>query len=439
MNVTEDTKQLQEWDKQYFWHPFTQMQTWVDSEPLIIERGEGVYLYDTEGNRYYDGVSSLWVNVIGHNHPKVNQAITEQLNQVAHTTTLGLTNVPAIKLARKLVEIAPEGLNKVFYSDSGSTAVEIAIKMAFQYWSLVGRPEKRQFITLREAYHGDTVGSVSVGGIDVFHRIFGPLLFETKAVKSPCCFYCEYKQICQRFCIQEVQKVLEEHHHEIAAMVVEPLVQGAAGMLTQSAGYLKAVRELTKKYDVLLIVDEVATGFGRTGTLFACEQQDVAPDFMTVAKGLTAGYLPLAATLTTDQIYEAFLGKEEELKTFFHGHSFTGNPVACAAALANLEIYEEEQIIEKLPPKIEAIRQALLPFQELPGVADIRQCGMMVGIDLAGQPPQTGAKVCEAVRKKGLILRPLGNVIVFLPPLVISEEQIKEILNILYETLQETL
>lgn len=436
-------------DKTYVWHPFTQMQDWVASKQLVIAAGEGIKLIDTDGKAYYDGVSSLWLNVHGHRKAAIDQAIIDQLGKIAHTTMLGLANIPAAELAEQLVKIAPPGLTRVFYSDSGSTAVEIAVKMAYQYWQLKGQTQKKKFITLTNAYHGDTVGSVSVGGIDLFHRIFAPLLFETVHAPSPSCFHCalgDSPAACGFACVAAVEKLLADHHGEIAAMVVEPLVQGAAGMLVQPPGYLRRVRELTRRYGVLLIVDEVATGFGRTGRMFACEHEGVSPDLMTMAKGITGGYLPLAATLTTDEIYNAFLGPVEAQKTFFHGHSYTGNPLACAAALANLRIFRDEQVIENLGPKIEAARRKLAAFWQLAAVADIRQCGLMIGIELMQDkaakqpyPPawRMGHRVCMKTREYGLIIRPLGDVVVFMPPLASTVEEIEKMLEIIYQAIAE--
>jgi adenosylmethionine-8-amino-7-oxononanoate aminotransferase len=436
-------------DKTYVWHPFTQMQDWVENPQLVIAAGEGIKLVDTDGKSYYDGVSSLWLNVHGHRKDAIDQAIIKQLGKIAHTTMLGLASVPAAELAEKLVQIVPSGLKKVFYSDSGSTAVEIAVKMAYQYWQLKGNTKKQKFVTLTNAYHGDTVGSVSVGGIDLFHRIFGPLLFETIHAPSPCCYYCalgEEPEQCGLACTKEVEKILAEQHGEIAAMVVEPLVQGAAGMLTQPPGYLRRIRELTKQYNVLLIVDEVATGFGRTGKMFACEHEGVSPDIMTMAKGITAGYLPLAATLTTEEVYNAFLGDRASQKTFFHGHSYTGNALACAAALANLEVFKEEQVIEGLQAKIAAAKSKLAAFWQLTAVGDIRQCGLMIGVELMANRQAktpfpadqlTGHQVCMLAREYGLIIRPLGDVIVFMPPLASTVSEIEVMLDIIYRCIQE--
>ncbi|EGO64538.1 adenosylmethionine--8-amino-7-oxononanoate transaminase [Acetonema longum] len=432
-------------DKDYIWHPFTQMQDWVKEEQLVIAAGEGIKLIDTQGREYFDGVSSLWLNVHGHRKQAIDQAIIGQLDKIAHSTMLGLANVPSAELAEQLVAIAPAGLARVFYSDSGSTAVEIAVKMAYQYWQLKGRKQKKQFVTLTNAYHGDTIGSVSVGGIDLFHRIFQPLLFQTIHAPSPSCYHCtlgDNPQQCGMACAQRLHDILAERHDEIAAVVVEPLVQGAAGILTQPEGFLRRLRQWTKEYDVLLIVDEVATGFGRTGKMFACEHEGVNPDIMTMAKGITAGYLPLAATLTTAEIYNAFLGGQQEQKTFFHGHSYTGNPLACAAALANLRVFREEKVLASLPAKIAAARASLAPFREMLHVGDVRQCGLIMGIELVedkisktpyrGEGALTmGDRVCRQARRAGLIIRPLGDVIVFMPPLASTPDQIKEMLAII--------
>ncbi|WP_333594663.1 adenosylmethionine--8-amino-7-oxononanoate transaminase [Anaerospora hongkongensis] len=436
-------------DKTYVWHPFTQMQEWEENPQLVIAAGDGIRLIDTAGKSYYDGVSSLWLNVHGHRKAEIDAAIIRQLGKIAHTTLLGLASEPAAELAEQLIQIVPAGLTKVFYSDSGSTAVEIAVKMAYQYWQLKGVTQKQKFVTLANAYHGDTVGSVSVGGIDLFHRIFGPLLFETIHAPSPCCYYCTLSVQagdCQSACIGAVEDILAREHGEIAAMVVEPLVQGAAGMLTQPPGYLRRIRELTRQYNVLLIVDEVATGFGRTGKMFACEHENVTPDIMTMAKGITAGYLPLAATVATNEIYQAFLGDRASARTFFHGHSYTGNALACAAALANLEIFKEEQIIAGLADKIAAAKKKLAGFAELTAVADIRQCGLMIGIELQADklartpfPPELliGHRVSMLAREYGLIIRPLGDVVVFMPPLASTKADIEEMLDIIYRCIQE--
>lgn len=435
-------------DKQYIWHPFTQMQEWVDQPQMIIEAAEGIKLIDSEGNRYYDGVSSLWVNLHGHRHPTIDKAIVDQLGKVAHTTMLGLINEPASQLAEGLMAIVPKGLTKIFYSDDGSTAVEIAIKMAYQYWQLKGETKKQKFITLGNAYHGDTVGTVSVGGIDLFHRIFSALLFKSFQAPCPSCYHCQLSsdpETCGMLCIEEVEKILVAHHGEIAGMIVEPLVQAAAGMLTQPKGYLKKLRELTKKYNVLFLVDEVATGFGRTGKMFACDHEEVSPDLMMVAKGITGGYLPLAATFMTDEIYNAFLGDAQQ-RTFFHGHSYTGNPLCCAAGLGNLQIFKEEKVIEGLVPKIEAARTSLATFKQLRHVGEVRQQGLIMGIELMEDKEKKipfpwkmamGAQVCKKARDYGLIIRPIGSVVIFMPPLISTVAEIEEMIAIIYKSIKE--
>lgn len=407
------------------------MKDWQLNDQLIIAKGKGVYLYDTEGKKYIDGCSSLWVTVHGHNNQALNKAIKKQLGQVAHSTLLGLANVPAIELAEKLVALAPKGLHKVFYSDSGSTAVEIALKIAFQFQQQTSQKRKTKFLTLTNAYHGDTIGSVSVGGINLFHKIYKPLLFKSIKVTPGN--------------VTELEELLKARHREIAAMIVEPLVQAAAGMLIMPKGYLKAVRRLCTKYGVLLIIDEVATGFGRTGKMFACEHEEVTPDLMCVAKGITGGYLPLAATLATDRIYNAFLGQVEENKTFFHGHTYTGNPLACAAALASLELFNKERLINNIQDNIALLNKELPGFFQLEHVGDIRQCGTMVGIELfedknAKRPypskTRMGHRVILEARKRGAILRPLGDIIVLMPPQSITRKELKELLAITYASIK---
>ena len=412
-------------DRDRLWHPFTQQQGWSEEEPLLIEGAEGSFLIDADGRRYIDGTSSLWCNVHGHRHPLIDAAVREQLDRVAHSTMLGLSHPGAAELAGRLVEIAPAGLARVFYSDSGSTAAEIALKIAFQYQRQRGGGGARRgsFVSLREAYHGDTIGSVSLGGIDLFHAAYGPLLFETHSAEPGDA--------------GDLERILEAHGEEVAAVIVEPLVQGAAGILVQPPGYLAAVRELCDRHGALLICDEVATGFGRTGTMFACEQEGVAPDILCLAKGITGGYLPLAATLTTEPIYEAFLGAPEEQRTFFHGHTYTGNPLACAAALANLDVFESERTIERLQPKIVLLGELLGEIAALPEVAEVRSHGFMVGIDLGEHDPalRMGHRVTLEARERGAIVRPLGDTVVLVPPLSISADELRQLLAITSESI----
>jgi adenosylmethionine-8-amino-7-oxononanoate aminotransferase len=435
-------EELQEWDKEYFWHPFTQMKVYRQEDNLIFERGQGVYLYDIYGRKYIDAISSLWCNVHGHNHPRLNEALLKQLQKVAHTTTLGSSNVPAILLAKRLVDIAPEGLSKVFYSEDGAEAVEIALKMAYHYWRNKGE-DRRVFITLSEAYHGDTVGAVSVGGIELFHGTYRDLLFNSIKLPSPY-LYCKEKYGGpDPRCKEELLKGLEEilkSREDVVAVVLESGIQAAAGMLPYPQGFMRGVRELTKKHRVLMIVDEVATGFGRTGSMFYCEQEGVSPDFMCLGKGITAGYLPLAATLTTEEVFNAFLGEFGEAKHFYHGHTYTGNNLASAVALANLDLFQEEETLKKLQPKIELLKEGLKEFTDLPHVGEVRRLGFMVGIELVkdkekGEPfpygERTGFKVATMCREKGVFLRPLGDVMVLMMPLIISEQEIEQVLDTL--------
>jgi len=419
------TRRLKQWDKEYIWHPFTQMKDWVKDEPLIIDSADGIYLKDIDGNIYMDGVSSLWVNVHGHRHTHIDEALKKQIDKLSHSTLLGLSNTPSIELARRLIAIAPQGLKKVFYSDNGSTAVEIAIKMAYQYWQNTGHKKKTSIVHLSNSYHGDTLGSVSVGGIDLFHKVYRKLIFKTVALQGH-----------GWEAVEDLEELLKIRGNSIAALVVEPLVQGAAGMLVWPEGALKKMRDLTRKHKILLIADEVATGFGRTGKMFACEHEGVVPDFL--CKGITGGYLPLAATLTTQKVYDGFLFDYKEQKTFFHGHTYTGNPLACAAALANLEVFQKDRTLARLAPKIKFLAKKLKMFYNLPSVAELRQRGFMAGIELKGRPEdRLGARVCQAVRKYGVILRPLGNVIVLMPPLSISVEELDYLLMATYSAIEE--
>ncbi len=440
---------LSELDKRFVWHPFTQMQEWNDETPLLIERATGSYLIDTEGKKYLDGVASLWVNVHGHNRREINRAITTQLEKVAHTTLLGLASPPSVTLAERLIALAPGRLGKVFYSDSGSTAVEIALKQAFQYWQLRGQTAKRRFIYLDQAYHGDTLGAVAVGGISVFHQVFGPLLPDggSRHLRAPSPQEGATPEERRDRALAGLAAILDEHAGTVAALIIEPLMQGAAGMLAQPEGYLAGVAALCRKHDVLLIADEVATGFGRTGTMFACEQEGVEPDFLCVAKGLTGGYLPLAATLATDEVYRAFLGARAEMKTFFHGHTYTGNPLACAAALASLELFQTDGTLANVSARADQLRDGLSELAgRLPWIRDVRQRGLMCGVELgtaAGEPLEptafTGARVCQAVRDYGVILRPLGDVVVLMPPLSIDEAELRQLVEAMGTAIQDIL
>lgn len=423
MNTTE----LLALDAKHVWHPFTQMQGWIEDQPLIIERSEGNWLVDTDGKRWLDGISSLWVTVHGHRKAELDAALKQQLDKVAHCTLLGQANVPSIELAAKLAALT--GLPRVFYSDSGSTSVEIAVKMAYQFWQLTGRTTKKRFVALKEAYHGDTIGSVSVGGMDLFHERFRDLLFPVERVGVDS--------------LAEIEELFAAKHDELAGFVVEPLIQGAAGMLLQRPGWLKGLEALCRKYDVLLICDEVATGFGRTGKMFAVEHEGVKPDLMCVAKGLTGGYLPLAATLASERVYRAFLGRFDEAKTFFHGHTYTGNPLACAVALANLELFEREQTLEKMKQVEAVLAEGLAELaRKSKRVREVRRRGLMIGVEIQREDgtayefgERMGFRVCLEARKHGVLLRPLGNVVVMMPPLSLTVDEAKLLLRALTASL----
>jgi len=431
------------------WHPFTQMADWMDGHPVVIERAEGNELIDTEGNRYFDGISSMWVNVHGHDHPHIVGALHAQLDRVAHSTLLGLSCTPAIELAERLVAVAPPGLTRVFYSDNGATAVEVALKIAFQYWQHRGEPQRQQFVCLQDGYHGDTLGAVAVGGIDAFHARFAPLVFDSLRATNAYCYRCPYGKVhpaCDIHCLESLEGLLATHAPRIAAVIVEPLVQGAGGMLLLPDGWLRRARELCDRFGTLLIVDEVATGFGRTGKLFACEHEGVTPDLMAIAKGLTGGFLPLAATLTTDAIFDAFLGATADGRQLFHGHSYTGNALGCAAALANLEIFEREPVLERVAQRSEQLAKRLEELRALPSVGDIRQRGLMVGIELVrdretrarfAAEDRVGHWVCMAMRSRGIILRPLGDTLVLMPPLSVRPEEVDRLVDALLLSIPE--
>jgi adenosylmethionine-8-amino-7-oxononanoate aminotransferase len=443
-----DQETLAQWDKKYIWHPFTQMEEYADTTPLIIEEGDGSYLIDVEGNRYIDGVSSLWVLVHGHGKRELVDAIEKQSNLLCHSTLLGLANTPSILLARMLVDIAPKGLTKVFYSDNGSTSVEIALKMAYQYWQQKGEKKRKKFISFTNGYHGDTIGAVSVGGIDLFHKVYRPLLFKTFKSPSPYCYRCPLKlkkESCGTACIVEFENVVMKHKDEVCAVIIEPHVQGAGGMIVHPEGFLSAIRKITKKNRLLLIADEVATGFGRTGNMFACNKENVVPDFLCVAKGITGGYLPLAATLTTDEVFSGFLGPFEASKTFFHGHTYTGNPLACSVAIENITLFEKEKTLEKMKDKVILLKKELQRSSDLPHVGEVRQEGFMVGIELVksrktkkpyAPKHKIGQKVAQEARRRGVIIRPLGDVIVLMPPLSIEEPTLKRLIDVTYESIR---
>ena len=439
---TPSTEQLRLWDRQHVWHPFTQMQDWEREEPIIIVQGDGSWLIDSDGKRYLDGVASMWTNVHGHCRPELNEALKAQVDRLEHSTLLGLASEQSIILAHRLAEITPPGLDRFFYSDNGSTAMEVAVKMAFQFQVHQGRPERNRFITFRHAYHGDTLGAVSVGGIDIYHSTFRPLLFGSIQAPSPYCYRCEMgcspPEACGMKCLAALETIMAEHAGSCAGLVIEPLVQGAGGMIVQPSGFLRGVRQLCDRYGLLMIADEVATGFGRTGRMFACDHEEVVPDIMALSKGIAAGYLPLAVTATTGKVYDAFLGDYAQLKTFFHGHTFSGNPLACAVALKSLDLFASDCLLEALQPKIALLEERLNIIAALPHVGNVRQCGLAAGIELVmdkstRQPypweHKTGIRVCLDARDHGIFSRPLGNTIVIFPPLAISLEELKLLMD----------
>lgn len=428
---------LHAWDQRHVWHAFTQMQEY---DPLLIEQGEGCWLIDTEGRRYLDGSASMWCNVHGHRHPRLDAALTKQLAQVAHTTNLGLSNPTTVEFARRLVEVAPPGLEKVFFSGDGSSAIEAALKMAFQFWRQAAspQPDRTRFIAIGEAYHGDTLGAIGVGGVDRFTALFAPLTFDAIRLPSPGgpCPRTGRQPPSLDESLAALDRLLTEHAGTVAAVIMEPLVQMAAGIYVHPPGFLRDVRDLTAKHDVLLILDEVATGFGRTGTMFACEQENVSPDFLCLAKGLTAGYLPMAATLTTARVWDAFLGTHAEQRAFFHGHTYGGNPLAAAVGIASLDIFRDERVLESLPPKIACLQRFVGRLASHEHVGAVRQCGLVTGIELvadkaAGRPfpwqEKRGTQACLAARKYGAILRQLGDVVVIMPPLSITLDELDQL------------
>jgi adenosylmethionine-8-amino-7-oxononanoate aminotransferase len=435
-------------DLKYIWHPYTQAKDLKKMPPILIEKAKGIKLCDEKGRSYYDTISSWWCNVHGHNHPKITAAIKKQLSSLDHVLFAGFTHKPAIRLAEKLVSITPENLTRVFYSDNGSTAVETALKMSFQYWQNTGRKSKPKFLCLDLAYHGDTIGAMSVGGDTIFNRPFTPLLFESIKAPSPYCYRCplgKKRQTCRIECIKPLEEALKKNKNQIAALILEPLLMAAAGMIIYPKEYLKKAADLAKKYNVHFIADEVATGFGRTGKMFACEHADVKPDFMCLSKGITSGTLPFAATLTTEKIYNGFYDDYEKYKTFYHGHTYMANPLGCAAALASLEIFEREKTLQKIAPLASILHAALERLKPLNYVGDIRYLGMVGAVELVKdrktrRPFKPAERIGQIIYQKGLeeglILRPLGNVIYLWPPLCITQRQLKIILNKLFKILK---
>ncbi|MDD3593439.1 MAG: adenosylmethionine--8-amino-7-oxononanoate transaminase [Candidatus Gastranaerophilales bacterium] len=434
-------------DFETVWHPFTQMKELEEDKPIVIEKGEGIYLYDIDSNRYIDAVSSWWVNTLGHCNPKINKALINQVQKLEHCMFAGFTHENAVKLASELVELTDNAFTKVFYSDNGSTAVEVALKMAYQYQSQTGRAEKTKFVALKNSYHGDTLGAVSVGGVDLYHKVYKPIIFDVLQAQSPSCYRCpcsETPETCHEECFESMRNIIEENHASISSVIMEPLIQAAGGMIIYKKEYLEKLREVCDKYEIILIFDEVAVGFGRTGKLFAYQHTKVVPDIICLAKGITAGYMPLSVTLTNDKIYNAFYDDYEKNKTFYHGHSYTANALACAVAVENLRILKEDKVLESLDSKIEKFKTELAKLKDLEFVGDVRQLGMICAVELVedkiSKTPLGHDKMKRFYKnalKYGAILRPLGNVVYYLTPYIITDEQIEELCEITRKAILE--
>jgi adenosylmethionine-8-amino-7-oxononanoate aminotransferase len=444
-HMTKD--QLLELDRRHVWHPCTQEKDHEDFPPVPLARGEGVFLIDVEGKRYIDGVSSWWVNLFGHNHPRLNRALIEQAGRIAHHIFAGFTHEPAVELARRLCELAPGDLTRVFFADNGSAAVEVALKMSFQYWQQTGHSQKTRFVSLTGAYHGETIGALSVSGCELYRQIYQPVLLDTWRAQGPDCFRCPYgktRDTCSAECFEHLERLVSERHGEIAAVIVEPLIQGAAGMRIYPPVYLRKLRRLCDACEVHYIADEIAVGFGRTGKMFANEHAGVAPDLMCLSKGITGGYLPLSVTLATEKIYQAFYDDYPSLKAFLHSHSYSGNPLACAVAVEVLKIFEEERILDTLPEKMVLLDSHAARFEKLPQVGEFRRCGMVAAVELVQEKAgkvafpwqeRRGYQVYREALARGALLRPLGNVVYFMPPLTISSGELETLLDIAFEAI----
>lgn len=441
---------LQQKDLKYIWHPCSQMKDYEEFPPIIVERGEGAYIFDATGKRYLDAVSSWWVNLFGHCNKRINDAVKRQLDSLEHVIFANFSHKPAIELAEKIVKITPQGLNKVFFADNGSSAVEIALKLSFQYHQQTGSCDKKRFIALSDAYHGETLGALSVGDLDLYSKIYKPLMIDTLKVSGPDCYRCKYgaeRTSCRAECFGQMQKAIEENHNEVCAVIIEPIVQAAAGMKLYSPQYLIKLREICSRYNIHLIADEIAVGFGRTGKMFACEHAGISPDIMCLSKGLTAGYMPLSLVVTTDGIYSAFYSDYTELKAFMHSHSYTGNPLACAAALESLRIFDEEDVLNVNKVKSELINKLTEPLVNAhPYVGEFRQIGMIAALELVENKEtkktfdwekRVGYNIYRIALKKGLLLRPLGNVLYFMPPYIINENDTEFMITKAIEAINE--
>ena len=429
-------------DLSVLWHPCTQMKDHEQLPLIPIKRGEGVYLEDFDGNRYLDAISSWWVNLFGHGNPQISAAVKAQLDKLEHVLLAGFTHEPVIHLSEQLVDVTPEGLTRCFYADNGSSAVEVALKMSFHYWLNSGKSKKQRFVTLKNSYHGETLGALSVGDVELYKKTYEPLLLSAITVPSPDDYQRESGESSAQYAQRQfelLKQVLQEHGEEICAVIVEPLVQCAGNMRMYDPVYLSLLRQACDQFDVHLIADEIAVGFGRTGTMFACEQADISPDFLCLSKGLTGGYLPLSAVLTNNEVYDAFYDDYENLTAFLHSHSYTGNPLGCAAALATLEIFKTQNVLEQNQVLSKTLAAVVEDFKNLPHVGDVRQRGMIAAIEMVKDPAtkqaypwqeRRGLRVYQHALSKGVLLRPLGNVVYFMPPYIINEQQIQEMADV---------
>lgn len=437
-------------DLKYIWHPCGQMKDYEELNPIVIEKGEGVWLYDIEGNKYLDCVSSWWTNTLGHSNKRINEAIKKQIDNIEHVIFANFSNKPAIDLSEKLVNITPDRLTKVFFSDNGSSAVEIALKMSFHYHMQKGNTKKKRFVALSDAYHGETLGALSVCDIDEYNKIYNPLLLDTIRVDGPDCYRCKYgctRDNCNAECFENMEKCMEERYDEMSAVIVEPMVQGAAGMKIYSPIYLKKLRKICDKYDIHLIADEIAVGFGRTGEMFACNHAQISPDFMCLSKGISAGYMPMSVVMTTDEIYDCFYGDYNEQKAFLHSHTYAGNAMGCAIALESLKILEEDSIIENNRKKGKLIKRLTLEKAEASKhVGEVRNIGMITAIEIVKDKltredypwqMRVGYEIYKIALSKGLLLRPIGNVLYFIPPYIINEEEIKFMVNTCFHSIEK--
>lgn len=440
---------LEDKDLKYIWHPCSQMKDYEELPPIVIEKGKGIYLYDIHGKKYMDCISSWWTNLFGHSNERINGAIKEQIEEIEHVIFANFSNKSAIELSEKLVKITPERLKKVYFSDNGSSAVEIALKMSFQYHQQKGNNKKVRFAAITDAYHGETLGALSVGDLDLYSRIYKPLLLDTLRVEGPECYRCKFnkcRENCSAECFDSMEKAIKEHKDELCAIIIEPMVQGAAGMKMYSPIYLKKLRKACDENNIHIIADEIAVGFGRTGKMFACEHAGISPDLMCLSKGISSGYMPMSVVMTSDEIYNAFLGEYKELKTFIHSHTYAGNAMACAIACENLNIFNEENILEKNISKGKLIRDLTIEkMRNLPNVGDIRSLGMITAIELVKNKEtketfpwqdRVGYQIYKIALDKGLLLRPIGNVLYFLP-YIITDEEVEEMVDLAYESISE--